>query len=152
MSEQKIEVAVITWGVKARDVLAMRDGSRWRTIEGHSVCSDPTESGVVVRRRLAVIDPHDSPAVERLQDLYIVAEAKGLSGLSMQAALTEYANPTPPKPDEPQQLGAAVVGRNGDTWQRTFECGVTDRNPWCSGNMHRAWEDIDVVDVIREGL
>jgi hypothetical protein len=47
-------------------------------------------------RPLVVIDPEDMRAVERLQDLYIAAESRGLSGLSMLDALREFADPKPP--------------------------------------------------------
>lgn len=62
---------------------------------------------------LIVIDPKDLAAIELLQDLYVVAERSGLSGLSMQSALHKFANPTPPKPEEPVGLGAVVEDVKG---------------------------------------
>jgi hypothetical protein len=77
------------------------------------------------RFRFAVIDPEDAEQVKRLDDLLTrfldgneVPAYEGTEGV-MKAALREYANPKPPKPDEPTGLGAVVEDNEGTLWVRT---------------------------------
>lgn len=72
---------------------------------------------------VAMISPEDREAVERLLSAYL-DNAGGVRPYdhpphfidSMQAALREFANPKPPKPDEPQGLGARATDRGGLEW------------------------------------
>lgn len=111
----------------------------------------PPESDLIESvRPLVVIDPEDMLAVERLQDLYLAAEAKGLSGLSMLAALREFADPKPPF-EEPTGLGAVVEDDEGHLWIR--------RGPvhFVAAELHadsgpRTWGEIDAVRVLSQGV
>ena len=67
---------------------------------------------------LVVIDPEDREAVERLLALLRAQDRAPETVDIMQAALREYANPKPPKPDEPQGLGAVVEDEDGVLWVR----------------------------------
>lgn len=75
-------------------------------------------------RPLVVIDPEDRQQVERLGDAFCLArwdhlpgsnECDPLTFSSMQAALREFANPTPPKP--PQDVTARVTDRRDNIWR-----------------------------------
>lgn len=105
-------------------------------------------------RPLVVIDPDDREQVERLALAYDDAFARivpdfhsraeeveqGDDDAIMQAALREFANPTPPAlTDMPMDLGARVVDRDGDVWARdtgsSWGCLSTQSAP-------QAWMDL----------
>ena len=76
-------------------------------------------------RRVAVIDPDDREAVERLRDLWDAAHEqqeghlpslhkKGARGNCLHAALREFVNSTPP---EPTNSKACVTDRRGGAWR-----------------------------------
>jgi hypothetical protein len=96
-----------TSAAKAKKVI---DG--WERLDNDSYAR---AGDTLAARPLVVIDPDDMAAVERLQDCYIAAENKGLSGLSMQAALREFANPQPPT--EPTDPRARVEDRRENIWR-----------------------------------
>lgn len=61
----------------------------------------PRLSDGAYARPLVVIDPENREQVERLRDSFIFATNEGMTtGDAMQHALREFANPTPPTPDE----------------------------------------------------
>lgn len=121
-------------------------------------------------RPLVVIDPDDREQMEHLLEAHNKAEQDAAckggecgSGSCwidiMQAALREFANPTPPKPDEPQGLGAVVKDARGVRWVRT-ESAKGLRNPW-QATLHPAegdrvrslpYADISAVRVLSEGV
>lgn len=85
-------------------------------------------------RPLVVIDPRDA-------DVFHLSDA-------LATALREFADPHPPKPEEPQGLGAVVEDSKGDTWVRIHTGAV----PWAhAGRFPQRWADIDVVRVLSEG-
>lgn len=104
-------------------------------------------------RRLVVIDPEDRQQVERLLNLSHVGAlgwvATGPEVENLVRALREFANPKPPKPDEPTGLGAVVRDRDDDLWVRAD---WTTR-PWrCVRTGARgSWDDIDVVEILPSG-
>lgn len=115
-------------------------------------------------RPLVVIDPEDREQVERLRDLYdsayheqnraIQTAPKGTRGNALQAALREFANPKPPKPDEPTGIGAVALDDTGCKWIQV------DRRNGVAGWAHcdaqsgifRFWSDIDAIEVLSEGV
>lgn len=113
------------------------------------VCSDmhyPAVHGYSDLRPLVVIDPEDSEAVERHWRM------AGQSLPSFRAALREYANPTPPRPDEPQGLGAVVEDADGVRWVRSerHDCAPWDRVGEPVGGF--LWPDVAAVRVLSEGV
>lgn len=160
---------------KPGDVIIHPDGLRGMVVTRGTVCKthgngnllhvhyqDGDWDGHVIdeARLLVVLDPEDREQVERLALGYITD--RGLIPpdpaitSSMQAALRELANPTPPKPDEPQGLGAVVEDADGFTWVRTHATGY----PW-HANLHpddpnstavRKWEQVEAVRVLSEGI
>lgn len=78
---------------------------------------------VLEARPLVVIDPEDREQVERLASAYSDAHLlatgreRTLATPSLQAALREYADPTPPKPDEPTDPAAVVTDHRENTWR-----------------------------------
>ena len=126
------------------------------------------ESNAVARecgRPVVVIDPEDREAVERLQDLFADERDRngGQSRLvvggwadAMQAALREYANPKPPKPEEPAGLGAIVEDADGNPWVKTLPGIDKDAFEWIAGFPSDpklvAYKDIDAVKVLSPGV
>jgi hypothetical protein len=110
-------------------------------------------------RPLAVIDP-DSPADQR-RLLGILRSSGAFRGVVSQDialdcigdALREFANPTPPKPDEPTGLGAVVEDAEGLIWIRG------GANHQCGGDWHLlgatdycAYAEIAAVEVLSDGV
>jgi len=109
---------------------------------GAHVVADP--------RPLVVIDPEDMEVMER------VWRMADHTPTELQAALREFANPTPPKPDEPQGLGAVVEDDRGLRWCRVLV--APSFHPWApfgqisNDGAWRAYADISVVRVLSEGV
>lgn len=132
-------------------------------------------------RPLVVIDPENREQVKRfnrLQDDAYAARGIQVSPRTesesdvdyavMQAALREFADPKPPKPDAPNGLGAVAEDADGKLWIRLHTHG-DDCNDWypvreaeysstdvlCSGKdggMRRKWSELDIVKVLAEGV
>lgn len=98
-------------------------------------------------RPIVAIDPADALEVRRLADAFCHArwdhtgggdECDPLTFSSMQAALREYANPTPPKPevyehvpvDTRHGITQALCGK---TWESGADVTVVGKCPECSG-------------------
>ena len=106
-------------------------------------------------RPLAVIDPEDREQVRAIAD---AAYPEGRANTNrLQAALREFANPTPPKPEEPTGLGAVVEDASGVRHVRTF-AGSAPGVAWLGhiqgdgGERTRRWSDIDAVKVLSGGV
>lgn len=56
----------------------------------------------------------------------------------------------PPKPPEPQGLGAVVEDSDGQLWVRAGDDGGP--NPWCEGIDWEPWDRIRAVRVLSEGV
>lgn len=76
-------------------------------------------------RPLAVIDFEDREQAERLvqalKRAYWGDDASKVSSSlvnAMQAALREFADPKPPRPEEPVAVGALVTDHDGEMWVR----------------------------------
>ena len=152
-------------GLTARGRLALRrehnpDG--WIDSQGAPWSNDKFPANV---RPLVVIDPEDREQVERLVVDYLsrydgqpaVAQVAEID--YMQAALREFANPTPPRPDEPQNDGAVVEDAEGTRWIRTSPIVSSHLNDWVcsassthSGSDRRHWDGIKAVRVLSEGV
>jgi hypothetical protein len=108
-------------------------------------------------RPLIVIDPEDREQAERLDKAIRSAYSKAdvldpdETG-KMQAALREFANPTPPKPDEPTGLGAVVEDAEGARWVLSHEH-LSDA-PWTRPHLNGtyAYKQIAAVRVLSEGV
>jgi hypothetical protein len=100
-------------------------------------------------RPLVVIDPEDREQAMLLYGLYY-RNMPGPGVDQMQAALREFANPKPPKPEEPTGFGAVAEDAEGEWWVRiTVPTGAWWRN---SRGLTRVWRDIDAVRVLSEGV
>lgn len=113
-------------------------------------------------RPLVVIDPEDPEQVKQLTraldrhfDGYERPALRPEDFESMQAALREFANPKPPKPDEPTSPLAIVEDASGVRWYRMPEKRVPD-HLWAAfddrADYDRDWSDIDAVRVVSEGV
>lgn len=119
-------------------VLVDASGNEWRIAEG--------------ARTLVVIDADDREQVERLTSA-LLAETVPVAGLSpnrVSLALREFANPKPPKPEEPTGLGAVVETPGG----RYVRSDTETCNPWRGPNgVPFEWDDLDgPVRVLSEGV
>lgn len=109
------------------------------------------------------IDYEDREQVERL--MRVVRDRTFESGDTypgmtrfadaMQAALREFADPKPPKPEEPTGLGAVVEDAESKFWIRTSAPGddADDLNkPWYRRGVRRNWQIVDAVKVLSDGI
>ena len=99
-------------------------------------------------RPLVVIDPEDRDQVARLRDAVWPHKAVNLLQ-NWQAALRDFADPIPPKPEEPTGLGAVVVDACGDTWVRVS---LRDTEPWQHRGERRQYKVINAAKVLSEGV
>lgn len=107
------------------------------------------------------IDYEDREQVERLRKMLadsgaITGYVKGNFDL-IQAALRKFANPTPPKLDEPQGLGAVVEDAEGERWMLTNPRGVAKWSPENAGadgktSYFRTWQQTRAVRILSEGM
>lgn len=115
------------------------------------------EGEATTARPLVVIDPEDREQVERLakamhesdhiapwHDLH--NETRAQIEDAMQAALREFAAPTPAKPDEPLTGGSQVREADGTIWTRVE--GQPNR-PWVYSGSDATYAALDVVEVLR---
>jgi len=105
-------------------------------------------------RPLVVIDPEDREQVERLTSLYyhddLDQPASFVRSNQMQAALREFANPTPPRPEEPTGLGAVVEDAEGQQWVRI---GRKTGNSWYRPHgTYAVYAEIPAVRILSEGV
>jgi hypothetical protein len=103
-------------------------------------------------RPLAVIDPEDMEAVSQLMGHFSRADGAiyGKRGVdNMQAALREFAEPKPPRPDEPTGLGAVVEDENGARWTRVGVNGMWMQQGVVGGCLY---DDVRAVRVLAAGL
>lgn len=112
------------------------------------------ESQYADARPLVVIDPESIKQADRLAELYWSPSTIGKASRDrMQAALRKFAEPTPPKPEEPTRLGAVVEDSKGHRW---LVVGGPQRfsDEWYSPdlNTRARWADIDAVKVLSEGV
>lgn len=147
--------------------VAMRDGElafltdrgvwRWSTTGLPCLAQDHARS-----RPLVVIDPEDREQVEqliRLQDIAFDGSARdpviAADVRDMQAALREFADPKPPRPEEPTGLGAVVEDAAGELWLRSYLPGEDADvlgKPWKNGPVCKNWQIVDAVRVLSEGV
>jgi hypothetical protein len=130
----------------------------WVWVDAHG--SNPIHGGVCLRasdvdvRPVIVIDPADREQIERLAWLLITQGAVGnnVAHSGLRAALREFANPTPPKPEEPTGLGAVVEDAEGRKYVRTADTDCS--KPWSYANNYTDfdWPNIDVVRVLSKGV
>lgn len=123
----------------------------WATARG-MMYEEEFVSGADVRR-LVVIDPENEDDVTRLADALVDHHDRtyGVHSdwLSIQAALREFANPTPPI-EEPTGLGAVVEAINNNHFVRVGSAGWVHVDD-CAGEPCD-WRDIAVVRVVSEGV
>lgn len=133
----------------------------------------PASAHGLAARPLVVIDPDDREQVERLRDLMdaawvdhndgqldFPARHTSARGNALQAALRKYANPKPPKPKEPQGLGAVVEDCAGVKWVRvepSIPGGGSTLCAWRSRVPQDApkefsWSNIAAVRVLSDGV
>lgn len=107
-------------------------------------------------RPLVVIDPEDREQVERFTHLFLShhwgSEHQTHTDAG-QAALREFANPKPPKPDEPSRIGSRVEEANGIRYTRFSDSESHSGGDWINEDGVRVqWSDLDAVRVLSEGV
>jgi len=108
-------------------------------------------------RPLVVIDPEDREQVERLNDAIDVVGYHHDFVDRLQAALREFATPTPPPIEEPTGWLAVVKDQSGVEWYRWSVRPKDREQAWISvydeGRCYpTAYADIAVVRVLSEGV
>jgi hypothetical protein len=135
------------------------------------VCSDmhyPAVHGYTDLRPLVVIDPvsitgpnetgeDGDPLTEIANCLRRLAEGDHPRSYRRRVAerLAEVFDPTPPKPDEPQGLGAVVEDEQGLRWTRVESGEAETRNPWypaLASVQPAEYADISAVRVLSPGV
>ena len=153
------DVAVVMRNGK--EVVAMRydtgveRGWRWQRAEGFAFDHFDADPGTTPRP-LIVIDPDDRAQVERLARLLWPHYSKSESARLAKADITQAALRSlvaPPKPAEPQGLGAVVEDEDERTWVLVNR----DADMWrlCEGparGKFSAYADITAVRVLSEGV
>lgn len=149
-----------TIGCRVSNCAQHRGMDHWHTARGTH--SDGSSADAI--RPLVVIDPEDRQQVERLESLYLRDEHDECANPTdcMADALREFANPTPPKPDEPLGLGAVVEDADDERWIKIdthADCNDWTRignpeNPDTAPYPNRRWtyNNIAAVKVLSEGV
>jgi len=128
-----------------------------RRFDDRWVCRHGEDTAESVRP-LVVIDLEDGSSARRLTDLFYEAQGGDRDPHHygrMQQALREFANPTPPKPEEPTGLGAVVEDAEGAIWIHVYaeECRLWAKGGEVSLLGHwRSYADINAVRVLSEGV
>lgn len=161
MSEYKPgDVALVEAGCWANRKVGLRLAEGWAHVNGVNRDGDGVVSPV---RPLAVIDPEDREQVERFAgllhnyDAHLADDPHRESAWESltAAALREFANPTPPKPDEPMGLGAVVrvQSRHGkDYGFKLLIRGHATHQPWMGDGLKQDWVEIEgPIEVLSPG-
>lgn len=121
----------------------------WHSLRGGW---NPLDDEHVTHRPLVVIDPEDRGQVEELIRLFWANGNDDCDDIrATQAALREFANPTPPKPDEPLGLGAVVEDAEDRRWVRNES---RDDCPWrCAVDLcWLPYSEITAVRILSPGV
>ena len=150
-----------------------RYGHGWARLDNpDDFCNDDSPYRPADPRPLVVIDPEDREQVGRLIDHYVAeGEALGYPTSNvradhrfdaMQVALREFAEPRPPKPDEPKDYLAVALTRDGKRYWRWSAGTAHTSVPWrLLGAVHAdtqdedgnfRWADLDVVEIVSDGV
>lgn len=104
---------------------------------------------------VATIDPDSREHIGRLASLLVSENAtlddRGVGHAGLRRALREFANPTPPKMQEPSGVGAVIETERGEKWVR---CGPNEWRVSDGSAFPVKWSSlvIDVVRVLSEGV
>lgn len=133
------------------ETLAFWDGMGHQWVSAKCGRISVLSGSIINVRRLVVLDPFDPPLLANnlryIHGKYIGARAPG-EELLLRLADQIEAQTRPPKPPEPQGLGAVVEDRDGLRWVNSHR--VT---AWVHQDMQpRKWGELDVVRVLSEGV
>jgi hypothetical protein len=104
-------------------------------------------------RPLVVIDPESESDHERLRELLIdCGWVPDGDADSLDDILREFANPTPPRPDEPTGLGAVVEDERGELWVRDKTTTTVSHWKRARGGSRYRYADIAAVKVLSFGV
>lgn len=144
------------------DICLLTSRGQWEHGRSDRFAYYYSHSDLTSVRPLVVIDPEDREQVTRLwiefaKDLLAHSGDEEWDGISaMQRALREFADPKPPKPEEPLGLGAVVEDSAGVHWVSAQREDDTDPC-WYGllpdeGMTVAHYSDIDAVTVLSEGV
>lgn len=149
------DVAMVTRHDGSECRAIRREDDTWRVVE--ACVNNPP----LAFRRLPVPDPESAEDMERLAEIYASATHGELNdyplsipALHMQAALREFASPTPPI-EEPGKGGVVVAG-DGREWMR-YTLSERSGYDWVrpdpdGGTAFARWRHIDAVRVLSPGV
>ena len=147
------DVAMTPEGLTLFCYMTSRGGVEWMTAD----CGNWIAGITAILRPLVVIDPEDREQVERFTHLFLHhywsdADAQTHTDAG-QAALREFANPKPPKPEEPTGLGAVVEDADGELYVRHGSSDLDDSVVWCNSvGVGRSWDRVNAVKVLSAGV
>lgn len=139
---------------EGREYFMSRSGHGWSPLEDSDYFWPDANARPI--RPVVLLDPEDREQVQRLADEWCSRHGAPEGGNrlnAMQAALREFANLQPPKPEEPQGLGAVVEDVDLDeTWVH-FGNGCWILAVPNANLRQRTWRDFsDSVRVLSEGV
>lgn len=143
------------FGIRVRP-RTQEDPLTWCVLDSSNDTRGLSDDEVTRARPLAVIDPENENQISRLVDLVLAHgytfDRSGTTPSDLAAALREFADPKPVKPDEPQGLGAVVEDADGERWTHADCDGPTWLQYGTAGDTWRYYADIDAVRVLSEGV
>lgn len=137
---------------EGREYAAHRGINDWRYFDPatRSLVTTYRNEAVTVVRPLVVIDPDEeataSRLLESLDGMSFATHACGARSC-LQAALRSLI--APPKPAEPQGLGAVVEDASGLRWVLVYEKGLWQSRQ--DANSRSTWEGVDAVRILSAG-
>lgn len=149
------DVAIVKVDGKWRT--GMRCGWAGRNLWWRTGAANASDREIEDIRPVAVIDPEDEAQVGRLMDLIrSVNPAKVMSDDELrtvfQEALREFADPTPPRMDEPGTWGVVEASAKGNPRRRYWT--KTPNAAWWSvnGTSTATWNELIDPAPVRDGV
>ncbi len=147
---------------------SLKDEPHWHFVSKSAHVPQCGTDTLATYRPLVVIDPEDREQRLRLARAILTTSLEPLADWekellggdaklmrlseTLAAALRGLADSTPPKPEEPQGLGAVVESVSGERWVRSD---LDSQSPWRISDgtsFNCPWQSVEAVKVLSEGV